>query len=365
MKSMRYFFSLSSIPAVKAFFSKLNLFVASLTPFSQKEDILENHQVAQREERLEELGARIEVLNEELEGPAENTEKSNLEDAIREDQGEKEEPRKEEESQKEEICSVNINSASLDELQKITGVGPVIAQGIIEARPFSSIPDLIKANGIGQTTLQKIIDQGCAFMETSSLDSLVTGGAGGSGIIISEVSGGDGGGSSGGESNNNSPPPFPVILISEMQISPIGERFIELYNQTNEEVNLTNWYIQRKTATSSSWNSFVTSTQFEGKLICAQCHFLIARDATLSPDILLSTLTLTEDNAIRLRSSKGETVDLLGWGQAQESETSPAPNPPSSNSIGRKWDEGAKNYQDTNNNSSDFEIQNPTPKMMN
>ncbi|HXK32299.1 MAG TPA: helix-hairpin-helix domain-containing protein, partial [Candidatus Paceibacterota bacterium] len=38
---------------------------------------------------------------------------------------------------------IDINTASLEELQKITGVGPVMGQRIIEARPFVSVQDLI------------------------------------------------------------------------------------------------------------------------------------------------------------------------------------------------------------------------------
>jgi competence ComEA-like helix-hairpin-helix protein len=60
---------------------------------------------------------------------------------------------------------IDINSASLEELQKIYGVGPVIAKRIIEARPFSSLDDLIKVKGIGEKTLQKIKEQGLACVK--------------------------------------------------------------------------------------------------------------------------------------------------------------------------------------------------------
>ncbi len=51
---------------------------------------------------------------------------------------------------------VDINSASLVELDKLTGIGEVKAQAIIDSRPFSSVDDLIDVYGIGEATLDKI-----------------------------------------------------------------------------------------------------------------------------------------------------------------------------------------------------------------
>jgi len=64
------------------------------------------------------------------------------------------------------IKSININTAPKEELQKIIGIGIVIAQRIMEARPFYSLNDLIKVNGIGEKTLQNIINQGCAYVDS-------------------------------------------------------------------------------------------------------------------------------------------------------------------------------------------------------
>lgn len=57
---------------------------------------------------------------------------------------------------------VDINSASIKELDKIIGVGPSIAGNITIFRPFSSLDDLLRVPRIGDKTLDKIKIQGLA-----------------------------------------------------------------------------------------------------------------------------------------------------------------------------------------------------------
>ena len=51
---------------------------------------------------------------------------------------------------------VNINSASLAQLEALPGIGPIKAQAIMKARPFSSVDDLKKVKGIKEATVAKI-----------------------------------------------------------------------------------------------------------------------------------------------------------------------------------------------------------------
>lgn len=57
---------------------------------------------------------------------------------------------------------IDINSASAEELDKIVNIGPKIAIRVIDARPFSSVDDLIRVSGIGNITLNEIKQQNLA-----------------------------------------------------------------------------------------------------------------------------------------------------------------------------------------------------------
>lgn len=62
---------------------------------------------------------------------------------------------------------VNINKASVSQLDSLSGIGPAYAQRIIDYRnnnsPFNSIEDIMKVSGIGQKTFEKIKDQITVF----------------------------------------------------------------------------------------------------------------------------------------------------------------------------------------------------------
>ena len=65
---------------------------------------------------------------------------------------------------KKDAC-INVNSALADELVSLTGIGPVLAQRIVEFRKengnFKDASDLLKVKGIGEGKLKKIRDYIC------------------------------------------------------------------------------------------------------------------------------------------------------------------------------------------------------------
>jgi beta-lactamase superfamily II metal-dependent hydrolase len=60
---------------------------------------------------------------------------------------------------------VNINTATEEELEEITQIGPARAALMIELRPFTSVDDMVRVSGITETALGKIKEQGLACVE--------------------------------------------------------------------------------------------------------------------------------------------------------------------------------------------------------
>jgi len=152
-----------------------------------------------------------------------------------------------------------------------------------------------------------------------------------------------------------SPAVYPKILFTEVKIAEkTGDKniFIELYNPNSFDVDLTNWYIFRND------NSFIAKSSFNGKEISSYSYFLVARRSSIwenQADIVFDdSKTLNDDDKITLKNPSGEIVDEVFWTQVR-----------SGFSFGRKWITASQTYQDTDNNSADFEVQTPTPKAQN
>jgi competence protein ComEA len=54
---------------------------------------------------------------------------------------------------------VNINTATVEELDTLPGIGPSYAKKIVEGRPYSTIEEIKNIKGIGTSTYNKLKDQ--------------------------------------------------------------------------------------------------------------------------------------------------------------------------------------------------------------
>jgi len=61
------------------------------------------------------------------------------------------------------LAAVNINTASVDELSSLKGIGQVKAEAIIKYREangeFKNVSEIVNVKGIGEKTMEKIKDE--------------------------------------------------------------------------------------------------------------------------------------------------------------------------------------------------------------
>ena len=186
------------------------------------------------------------------------------------------------------------------------------------------------------------------------------------------------------------------VIISEVKASG-DEEFIELYNPTENDINISDWYFSYFSS-KRDWNDPYLNKSFsESKNISipAKDYYLISfgdypdentdsqvdwkpyktnlnnKDGTVgifscNPKIATSTTTTLAEAVEQAKNCK---IDVLGWGEAIVKEEIAAAIPSSSNeSLARKigvTPEGYLNYIDSDNNQNDFAIQEPTPKAEN
>jgi cysteine-rich repeat protein len=158
------------------------------------------------------------------------------------------------------------------------------------------------------------------------------------------------------------------VVISEIMVGQSGattNEFIELYNRTDSDINLSGYSLKKKTASVKSKEiDLVSSAKFLGT-IPARGFFLIsppAYQAAISADLTYSTTsTIADNNTIILYDASSVIIDKVGYGTAGDFETQAAINPNNNKSIVRKISAGV--MIDSDNNSTDFLIQDtPTPK---
>jgi len=151
----------------------------------------------------------------------------------------------------------------------------------------------------------------------------------------------------------NQSPASPEILITETYIGSENNQkddFVELYNPNLDIVDLTDYYIQRKTEGSQDFSTYVPHELLSSKMINPNSYFLIANASSsfaTSADIL-TTYPLTENNVLVLKDQHQDIINQVSTNA-----------PLTGKSYGRKWSSTTLTY------ANDFEAQIPTPKTQN
>ena len=57
---------------------------------------------------------------------------------------------------------VDVNTASVEDLERIIDIGPQLASRLVVLRPFDGMDDIIRVDGIGEVTLNAIAEEGLA-----------------------------------------------------------------------------------------------------------------------------------------------------------------------------------------------------------
>lgn len=152
--------------------------------------------------------------------------------------------------------AIDINTATLAQLDELSGIGPAYAQNIINARPFSSVDELVRVKGIGEKTLAKIKAQGFACVNCQTTEAAQT---------------------SAGPPQNSAPPEQTMpaensstaqnqtlaayakdVVINEVMPSPDGpdetNEWIELYNSGSLTVDMSGWKLRDTQGTVATYS---------------------------------------------------------------------------------------------------------------
>lgn len=156
------------------------------------------------------------------------------------------------------------------------------------------------------------------------------------------------------------------LLITQMQTGP--DEFIEIFNPTDETINLANYRIEYYSSTAIGFGSPSQSIPLDGQ-IHPDGYIVVASTGYLTESATahFSKTLADTGGAIRLAQSIDNiwsTIDVLGWGSAKLFENSAHPKAGDNKSLSRI--SLNSEFIDTDDNSTDFVINPaPTPNFVN
>jgi len=163
----------------------------------------------------------------------------------------------------------------------------------------------------------------------------------------------------------------PGVLITE--VSPHELEFVELYNPTEHIADLQGFWLCYYPANRDSWEKPFRKKQFpDGAVIRPHAYYLIAFGETCQVDSLTVDWCVYQSKQLKAllgtvavfegRPSKNTLVDAVGWGETGLYFGDPAPSPSKGMSVSRRPGKShLEVFRDTQNNLSDFSIEEPAP----
>lgn len=109
------------------------------------------------------------------------------------------------------------------------------------------------------------------------------------------------------------------LIISEVMAGDsggAGNEFIELYNTTDAEIDLSGFSIKKKVLSSGSESSLVTTVNFEGKKVAAGQRFIIGHGSFAAQSQMTWPISYSiayTGNAVLLYNAQGEKNDEVSW----------------------------------------------------
>lgn len=134
-----------------------------------------------------------------------------------------------------------------------------------------------------------------------------------------------------------------------------SQEFIELYNNTASDIDLTGWHVQYASATKTDWTSPSRNVTLSGTLQAGKYYLITSTNYLVDISQLAFSATLAQTGGqLRLLDKAGNLQDLIGWGNAAMALGLAVAAPDAGNSLVRLTNSDGFNL--TGDNSTDFLI---------